>query len=112
MLIRGTLDPKETTPRRPRSGGGGAVHAGATSRAGPGGRGSAGSLRRVPGGKQGAGAGWVHRDFKPDIRRGDPGQEAELDGGETCAAGTAWRELDRNLADMTRASPEVHAPDE
>lgn len=49
----------------------------------------------------------MHRDFKPNVRRGDPGQEAELDGAETSAVGTAWRELDRNLAEMTRTSIHV-----
>jgi len=50
-------------------------------------------------------AGLVHRDFKPENGLG-----TEQDRGEpTSAAGAARRELERSLAEMTRASPEVRA---
>ena len=71
-------------------------------------------------------AGLVHRDFKPDNGISGPdflGEGAPVDSDfkpenesgtelgteQTSAAGAARRELERNLAEMTRASPEVRA---
>ena len=49
-------------------------------------------------------AGLIHRDIKPDNESG-----TELGTEQMSAAGAARRELERNLAEMTRASPEVRA---
>ncbi len=61
------------------------------------------------GGAQGEDGGLVHRDFKPENALAtEPRAEQDRSEGKR-AVGAARRELDRNLAEMTRASPEVRA---